>query len=95
MSEGAIKAHEQLLSSRAVRKRYGNVVGRTLTRWEDDPDVDFPKHITITNGPRARRYWRITDLERWERERALASAARREARRTPSDSAEQLHSAKG
>jgi hypothetical protein len=54
-----------LRPARAVCSRY-DIVTRTLTRWEDDPDLGFPMPVIIRN----RRYWREDDLVLWERARA-------------------------
>jgi hypothetical protein len=53
-----------------VRERYGGISDMSLWRWERNPEMGFPAPITINR----RRYWRLTDLERWEylRERRAA-----------------------
>jgi predicted DNA-binding transcriptional regulator AlpA len=53
------------LPSAKVRARYG-VSAMTLHRWLKDPGHDFPQPIRIGN----RRYWRLSDLEEFERRRA-------------------------
>jgi hypothetical protein len=50
---------------RFVCERY-NVVGRTISRWEDDTKLGFPKPTVIRN----RRYWREAELVAWERSQA-------------------------
>jgi hypothetical protein len=47
-----------------------NVVCRTIERWEQNPELNFPKPLLI-NG---RKYWRLEDVERWERARAASDA---------------------
>jgi hypothetical protein len=56
-----------IVPSRTVLNRY-NIVDRTLRRWEENPALGFPRHISI-NG---RRYWRVADLRAWELARAKA-----------------------
>jgi hypothetical protein len=41
-------------------------VGRTLSRWELDEKLGFPKPTVI----RKRRYWREDELIAWERSQA-------------------------
>jgi hypothetical protein len=48
-----------------VAKRF-SVVVRTVERWLQDPNLNFPKPIVVNK----RRYWRLEELERWERSRA-------------------------
>jgi hypothetical protein len=43
----------------------------TLWRWERDQRLRFPKPLVI-NG---RRYWKLRELEAWERDRMAASVA--------------------
>jgi hypothetical protein len=57
------------LPSRQVRERY-HVSDMSLWRWLRDPKLNFPQP-TIING---RRYWRLEDLETWERDRAAGAA---------------------
>jgi hypothetical protein len=57
---------DHMVGTKAVRIRYGNCCKRTIDRWIDDPEMDFPKP-TMING---RRYWRLCDLRQWERARA-------------------------
>jgi hypothetical protein len=52
----------QYLPGRQVRDRY-KVSDMTLWRWLRDAELKFPKP-TIING---RRYWRVEELEAWER----------------------------
>jgi hypothetical protein len=53
---------DSLYPARFVCKRY-KIVGRTLSRWEDDEKLGFPKATVIRN----RRYWREGELIAWER----------------------------
>ena len=52
----------------AVAARY-SISTRTVDRWLADPRVGFPQPLRV----RDRRYWRIADLESWERARAAGS----------------------
>ncbi len=56
---------ETLLPARQVFGRYG-VVDRTIARWLDDENLKFPRPLVINS----RRYWRLADLQEWERSRA-------------------------
>jgi hypothetical protein len=47
-----------------------NVVCRTIERWEHNPELNFPKPL-IVNG---RKYWRLEDVEHWERVRTGGGA---------------------
>jgi predicted DNA-binding transcriptional regulator AlpA len=53
-----------------VAARY-SVSTRTVSRWQNSKTLNFPQPIKINEY----RYWLVTDLERWERERAAASIA--------------------
>jgi hypothetical protein len=53
------------LPSIKVQQRYG-VCSRTLDRWADNPKLSFPGYAWINR----RRYWRLADLQNWERARA-------------------------
>jgi predicted DNA-binding transcriptional regulator AlpA len=41
----------------------------TLLRWMRDAELEFPQPLRINR----RNYWRLAELERWERARARAS----------------------
>jgi hypothetical protein len=56
---------EKLLPDAMVAKRY-HVSTRTIPRWEEDPEMDFPQRIRIKD----RNYRRLSELEEWERKRA-------------------------
>jgi hypothetical protein len=58
----------EYLPGRAVRDRY-NVSDMTLWRWLRDAELKFPKPTVINK----RRYWRLEDLEMWERARAAGA----------------------
>lgn len=51
------------IGSPKVRNRYDDISDVTLESWIRDPAIDFPAPLTV-NG---RRYWRVSDLEAWER----------------------------
>jgi len=51
------------LTSLQVRARYGGVSDMALWRWLRNPKLGFPRPIKI-NG---RNYWRLDELEAWER----------------------------
>jgi predicted DNA-binding transcriptional regulator AlpA len=53
---------ENYLSSSEVRRRYGGRSGSCLRRWQRDPSVAFPEPIMIGH----RRYWPLSELQRWE-----------------------------
>jgi predicted DNA-binding transcriptional regulator AlpA len=53
---------EGLLPGPLVCRRY-QISQMTRWRWENDPDLKFPQPIRINR----RSYWRIRDLEMWER----------------------------
>jgi hypothetical protein len=57
------------LPTRLVCKRYG-VTGRTISRWERDPDLNFPQPAVINN----RKYYSEELLTDWDR----ANAGRRQ-----------------
>ena len=56
---------ECLIPARDVWERYC-ITSRTLSRWLDRYELDFPRPL-IVNG---RRYFRLTEIEMWERIRA-------------------------
>jgi predicted DNA-binding transcriptional regulator AlpA len=57
------------LNSRAVRQRYGNTSEMSLWRWRHDDKLTFPKPTIINK----RLYWRVDELEAWERARAASA----------------------
>lgn len=59
------------LSAPQVLKRFA-ISDMTLFRWLKNPENDFPRPIYF--GPR--RYWKLPDLEAWERRAAARSAER-------------------
>jgi predicted DNA-binding transcriptional regulator AlpA len=56
---------DRFLPARAVWERY-NVSDETLRRWLLNEQKGFPKPIYFGRF----RQWRLSDLERWEREQA-------------------------
>jgi predicted DNA-binding transcriptional regulator AlpA len=56
------------LPASQVWGRYG-VSEMSINRWLRNPKLNFPKPIYIGRF----RYWRLSDLTRWERERAAGS----------------------
>jgi hypothetical protein len=66
--QGVDDGHERgdvFLSAAQVRRRYGGVSAMTLHRWLQSSKLEFCKPIFIGN----RRYWRLSDLEKFERRR--------------------------
>ena len=59
-----------LLPARRVLERY-SVVDRTLDRWLANPKLDFPRPLIVNS----RRYFRMRELEAWERSRAAQQTA--------------------
>jgi len=59
------------LTAAQVRRRYGNVSAMTLHRWLGDSTLDFCRPIYIGN----RRFWRLSDLEEFERRRVREKAS--------------------
>jgi hypothetical protein len=51
-----------LLTASQVRTRYGGVSDMALWRWLHDERMSFPQPLLINR----RRYWRLSDLLRWE-----------------------------
>jgi hypothetical protein len=56
------------LPTRLLCARF-NVCDRTIARWQNDPDLNFPSPIVI-NG---RKYFDEIEVVRWERDRASRS----------------------
>jgi DNA-binding transcriptional MerR regulator len=57
------------IPDREVAERYG-VVARTLRRWEENPELGFPKALLINR----RKYRDEDELIAWERARATQAA---------------------
>ncbi|MCI0348840.1 MAG: hypothetical protein L0Z53_05385, partial [Acidobacteriales bacterium] len=56
------------LTARQVCARYGGISDMSLWRWLHDEQLAFPQPLVISK----RRYWRLGELEAWERRRAAA-----------------------
>ena len=54
-------ADEQFMPDPLVERRY-NVSDMTITRWDQDPALDFPKAVVI----RGRKYRRLSELLKFE-----------------------------
>jgi hypothetical protein len=53
---------EVFLTSAQVKRRYGGRTDMSLWRWEHDAKLGFPQPIEISG----RRYWRLSELQRFE-----------------------------
>jgi predicted DNA-binding transcriptional regulator AlpA len=62
--------NDRLIPDPQARQRY-SVTDMTLWRWDRTPSLGFPKPIRINN----RKFRRLSELLKWEAERAAASAA--------------------
>ena len=60
----------QFLPARRVWERYG-VSEMSIHRWLRDPRMNFPQPFYFGRF----RYWRLGDLEAWERQRATSRDA--------------------
>ena len=65
------RANDGLFWTAAHRRRYGNVSAMTLHRWLGDLHLIFVDRIYIGN----RRFWRLSDLEEFERRRVREKAS--------------------
>jgi hypothetical protein len=61
---------DELLPDTMVARRYGVHI-KTIGRWDDNPELEFPAPVEI-NG---RKYRRRRDLEEFERRRVVSRAA--------------------
>lgn len=61
-NSSAQAASDVFLTARDMRRRYGNVSDMWLYRREHDGSLNFPKPIRISG----RRFWRLSDVLRWE-----------------------------
>lgn len=57
------------LTGPQICERFGDISDMTLWRWLGNPALAFPKPLVINR----RRYWRLADIEAWERSRAVTS----------------------
>ncbi len=68
--------HETFLSRSQQAQRW-SVSKRSVERWGGDKELGLPPEIEI-NG---RHYRKLSELEAWERSRAVAAATKRSERR--------------
>jgi predicted DNA-binding transcriptional regulator AlpA len=59
------------LTAPQICARYGNISDMTLWRWLRNAALGFPKPMVINR----RRYWRLAEIEAWERAQASKSDA--------------------
>jgi predicted DNA-binding transcriptional regulator AlpA len=62
---------DRLVGARHLQIRYG-VSDMSIWRWLNDQNLKFPKPIYI----RRRRFWKLAELEAWERARAASFSLR-------------------
>jgi hypothetical protein len=60
---------DALLPARKTEQRY-DIADRTLDRWLADERLGFPRPVIINR----RRYFRIRELQEWERHRAARAS---------------------
>jgi hypothetical protein len=63
--------------SRSQQARRWSVSKRSVERWSEDEELGLPPEIEI-NG---RHYRKLSELEAWERSRAVAAATKRSEQR--------------
>jgi predicted DNA-binding transcriptional regulator AlpA len=63
-----LSVNSELLPTRFLLQRY-SVSDRTIDRWCNNSELGFPQPMVVNK----RRYWRLSELEEWERSRALAN----------------------
>jgi hypothetical protein len=68
---------------KVARDRYG-VSSRTLPRWDEKPELGFPKPIYINR----RKYRDEAELDRFDRDQAIRSARTPASRKQTVDAAE-------
>lgn len=56
----------QLVNSKTVMERLGQISRVTLWRYQNDPELEFPQPVVL----RKRRFWREDDLTNWVASRA-------------------------
>lgn len=59
---------KRLLSTFEICERYG-IGGKLLARWQSDPSIKFPLPLRIGRAgtKRGRMYWKVAEVEKWER----------------------------
>jgi len=67
----------EIFLSRTQQARRWSVSKRSVERWGEDDELELPPEIEI-NG---RRYRKLSELEVWERSRAVAASAKRSEQR--------------
>ena len=75
--------------SRSQQAQRWSVSKRSIERWGEDVELGLPAEIEI-NG---RHYRRLSELEAWERSRAVAAATRRSQNKVPKERANSPSSA--
>jgi predicted DNA-binding transcriptional regulator AlpA len=68
--EQTSRADDVFLASRQVRARYGGCSEMWLWRRLHHKDSNFPKPLKI----HGRRFWKLSDLEAWERLLAVSNS---------------------
>jgi predicted DNA-binding transcriptional regulator AlpA len=58
-----METNDTYLRIKAVRKRYGDVSEMTINRWVEDKEMEFPRPDYFGRC----RFWKLADLEAWER----------------------------
>jgi hypothetical protein len=65
-----LETRDVRLPTSRVAERF-NVVPRTVERWQLDPRLGFPRPLIINR----RKYWPLSSIEAWERQRAAGAVA--------------------
>jgi hypothetical protein len=65
--------NKHYITRKALRARYGGISEMTLWRWEHDEKLGFPNALEI-NG---RKYYDLSEVERFERTQAEFAARKR------------------
>ena len=71
-----VEAEDRYLSSAQLKARYGGVSDMWIRRRQQD-DPDFPDPMDVEG----RRFWKMSELLKWERLRAAGRPAKEPARR--------------
>jgi predicted DNA-binding transcriptional regulator AlpA len=69
-ADNTVAAGERYLPIRKVRERY-DTSDTSIDRWLQDETTGFPKPVYLSK----RRYWKLSDLLRWEARQAELTAA--------------------